>query len=212
MLEALLLEGGYEIGPVEPLDVTDFVPVPPDGLCLFYTAIAARNVASWMEGRDTERGWQTNREAEMAQELEAKALRDQLIRELDIRDEQVAADSLRQGEYPGDHELPHLARILQCRIRRLHPREPPRLFGDAAAPLAFAILHQELVGEDGAVAPHWVLKETWMQPDALYTLTDGLPPVRRQARRARATEFFEVEADVDGSHHSEDEGSRVTNR
>ena len=172
---AFLRSEGWDLTAVQaPLDLHDFVPVPPDGLCLFYAAIAARNVDAWMDaGRDRGRGWQMDREVERAQEAEAKAMRDLVVYELENNGQQHMADRLRRGEYPGDDELPYLAHVLGCQIQRLHWQEPARSFGAPSDTCWFSILHQVVTGEDGHQAPHWVLKETRLAPGSLYVYTEG---------------------------------------
>jgi hypothetical protein len=227
--EAYLRSEGYDLGGVHaPLDLHDFVPVPPDGLCLFYAAIAARNVDAWMDtGRDRGRGWQTDRDVERAQVAEAKAMRDLVIYELENDGKQHMADRLRRGEYPGDDELPYLAHVLGCQIQRLHWQEPARSFSAPSDTCWFSILHQVVTGEDGHQAPHWVLKETRLAPGSLYVYTEGpvvpaaaagrggasrlpLSASERPAKRRKANDFFEAEAAVDDddddghSEHQED--------
>ena len=157
-----------------------FIPVPPDGLCMFYSAIAARCVEAWMVGRD-EHGWVRDACRERVDKAEATALQQRLIDYMEEQGQCVKAARLRlsgAAGYPGTVELPYFAEMLGGRIEQMdfdQPEIPTVTFGSDSAPILFRIGHQVLRGAGGERAEHWVLVLTYMHAQPLHQSPPPLP-------------------------------------
>ena len=98
-----------------------YVPVPPDGMCMWHAASAARNVEAWMAGRDEHR-WVRNAERERADLAEAHALLQRVMAGMEATGHCVDAARLRLAGavgYGGSDELPHVAAELGGRIEQM---------------------------------------------------------------------------------------------
>ncbi|CAK0798079.1 unnamed protein product, partial [Prorocentrum cordatum] len=95
------------------------VPVPPDGRCLSYCALAARDTRAWMRERDVNGFIHDDPDREASEREKAKALVDRIIGAMEDDGLHQKAARLRlagDAGYPGEDELPFYARVLQGRI------------------------------------------------------------------------------------------------
>jgi len=94
------------------------VPVPPDGRCLSYCWLAARDTRAWMRGRNAV-GFVSNADRESQEREEAKAFLEKVIGAVENDGLQQQAARLRlagSAGYPGDEELHFYAKVLGGRI------------------------------------------------------------------------------------------------
>ena len=155
-----------------------FVPVPPDGLCMAYVAMAARDVGAWMAGRDAN-GWLRDAARERAEALEARRLIELVAECYESEGDAENADRLRMAGsagYPGTDEIPYLALLLGGRIEQVdfeHPDVPVITFG-TCGPVLFRIAHQIIEDPGGSKASHWVLAKTYMGRPAEPVMLDDV--------------------------------------
>ena len=147
-------------------------PVPADGLCLSYCAVAARNVHEWMIGRDGN-GWCSNAKQEHADRAEAQSISFDVLVHMEQEGLILAAARLRlagAAGYPGMDELGHFANVLGGRLEMvdLENADMPVVTYGSDGPLLYRVGHQIKIGEDGVGADHWVLVRSYMRQQPLY--------------------------------------------
>ncbi|CAK0881193.1 unnamed protein product, partial [Prorocentrum cordatum] len=110
-----------------------YLPAPPDGLCLTYCAIAARNTFDWVRDRgqggfrrNHAQAWQDNAEAKVVREMVMRAMGDEGLAAEVVRLRQAGA-----AGYPGEDELRIYAKVLNGQIEIKDPVGHLRIQGSA---------------------------------------------------------------------------------
>ena len=147
-------------------EIHPYVPVPADGMCLYYCAIAGRDLAQWLS-QTNEEGVGLTEELRAEHRSRARRLRASMI------DLAIASGNVEQGNrltlegiggYPGSDEIPLLAQcisgsvVVSCNDMHVH-------YGDG--PVVLHLGYVASVDGSGHASPHFVVHQSYMASNAL---------------------------------------------
>ena len=157
------------------------IPVPADGLCLLHTAVAARDVQAWMGERDRN-GWIRGPARERQDTAEAKALLAKIIKRTASKPAEDGKDNYHFIEavrlqmagsigYPSMDQLADLADEFGGKIEMmdLDAQQSLTITYGSCGQVLYRVGHVQHRGEDGAMAEHWVLMKSYMDPAPLHS-------------------------------------------
>ena len=134
------------------------IPVPANGLCLFYTPAAARDVIWWMKGRRPD-GYVDDAAQNQREKEAAIDLRNKVADRMKAAGKGYEADLLRGGAYGGTVEIYYMAQELGGSIEQdnlIDPHEGTTTIGDGK-PL-FRLGYTTAVDGAGHRSPHYMLR------------------------------------------------------
>ena len=152
------------------------LPVPPDGLCLFYACAAARMYEEWSQQDRTSAGYAVHQNRQRLERQAAEQVRLELFDRMlecallcdNLGDSAGATqltrriEDIREGDMPGDSEHVHIAHIMGGRLQMvalgMADYEPPRWYGEGRHVLTVGWLQS--IDDQGHAAGHFELVET----------------------------------------------------
>eukprot|EP00438_Fugacium_kawagutii_P007004 Skav208849 [mRNA] locus=scaffold1839:65559:76580:+ [translate_table: standard] len=145
-----------------PCSFSKELSIPPHGLCLFYTVLAACRPKAWQAQSQDHSGFFCSGKVEHHFALAAKELRKKLI--VLNRGELASAAHLLRGGHPGHEELGQISEVFGCSV--LVTPEPSEAFPVICGqgPVGLEVCHSFTEDGAGHQSGHYRFRRSWLAP------------------------------------------------